>query len=65
MDILQKLSSMGWERVTRGMKLMNNGTEREYSKIQYALAEIDLSNKKFEKWISAQIWDLKLLPSHA
>lgn len=48
MDILQELSSVGWESVTCGM---NKGTAREYSKIQRALTEIDLSSKKFEKCI--------------
>ncbi|KAL3738573.1 hypothetical protein ACJRO7_020014 [Eucalyptus globulus] len=43
------------------MKLMNKGTEREYSKVPYALKGIDLSNNKFEECISDFIGDLKSL----
>ncbi|KAL3738584.1 hypothetical protein ACJRO7_020025 [Eucalyptus globulus] len=43
------------------MKLMNKGTQREYSKVPYALKGIDLSNNKFEGCISDFIGDLKSL----
>ncbi|KAF8036734.1 hypothetical protein BT93_C2447 [Corymbia citriodora subsp. variegata] len=43
------------------MKLMNKGTEREYSKVPYALKEIDLSNNKFEGCIPDSVGDLKSL----
>ncbi|KAL3738577.1 hypothetical protein ACJRO7_020018 [Eucalyptus globulus] len=43
------------------MKLMNKGTEREYSKVPYALKGIDLSNNKFEGCIPDFIGDLKSL----
>ncbi|KAF8027803.1 hypothetical protein BT93_E0662 [Corymbia citriodora subsp. variegata] len=44
-----------------GMKLMNKGTEREYSKVPYALMEIDFSSNKFEGCIPNLIGDLKSL----
>ncbi|KAF7847946.1 hypothetical protein BT93_L2427 [Corymbia citriodora subsp. variegata] len=47
--------------VDYGMKLMNKGMEREYSKVPYALMEIDLSNNKFEGRIPNLVGDLKSL----
>ncbi|XP_048131595.1 receptor-like protein 7 [Rhodamnia argentea] len=44
-----------------GMKLTDKGTEREYSKVPYALMGIDLSNNKFEGCILDPIGDLKSL----
>ncbi|KAF8028224.1 hypothetical protein BT93_E0969 [Corymbia citriodora subsp. variegata] len=44
-----------------GMKLTNKGTEREYSKVPFALMQIDLSNNKFEGQIPDLIGDLKSL----
>ncbi|KAK3429885.1 hypothetical protein EUGRSUZ_E01374 [Eucalyptus grandis] len=43
------------------MKLMNKGTEREYSKVPFALMQIDFSNNKFEGHIPDLIGDLKSL----
>ncbi|XP_039174342.1 receptor-like protein 9DC3 [Eucalyptus grandis] len=43
------------------MKLMSKGTEREYTKVPYALKGIDLSNNKFEVCIPDFIGDLKSL----
>ncbi|KAK3429746.1 hypothetical protein EUGRSUZ_E01238, partial [Eucalyptus grandis] len=43
------------------MKLMSKGTEREYTKVPYALKGIDLSNNKFEGCIPDFIGDLKSL----
>ncbi|XP_039169258.1 receptor-like protein 54 [Eucalyptus grandis] len=43
------------------MRLMNKGTEREYSKVPNALMGIDLSNNKFEGHIPDIIGDLKSL----
>ncbi|KAL3747974.1 hypothetical protein ACJRO7_016745 [Eucalyptus globulus] len=51
-----------WEKVLDfGMKLMSKGIEREYSKVPYALKEIDLSNNKFKGCIPDIIGDLKSL----
>ncbi|XP_030514453.1 receptor-like protein 6 [Rhodamnia argentea] len=49
--------------VAYDMKLMNKGTEREYSKVPYALMGIDLSNNKFEGCIPDLVGDLKSLIS--
>ncbi|XP_056173689.1 putative receptor like protein 25 [Syzygium oleosum] len=48
-------------KTTYGMKLMNKGTEMEYSKVPYALMGIDLSNNKFEGCIPNLVGDLKSL----
>ncbi|KAF8028124.1 hypothetical protein BT93_E0896 [Corymbia citriodora subsp. variegata] len=44
-----------------GMKLMNKGIEREYSKVPFALMHINLSHNKFKGHIPHLIGDLKLL----
>ncbi|KAL3738719.1 hypothetical protein ACJRO7_020148 [Eucalyptus globulus] len=49
------------EIVDYDMKLMNKGIEREYSKVPFALMEIDFSNNKFEGHIPNLIGDLKSL----
>ncbi|XP_039169299.1 receptor-like protein 7 [Eucalyptus grandis] len=43
------------------MKLINKGTEMEYSKVPFALMQIDFSNNKFKGHIPDLIGDLKSL----
>ncbi|XP_056173610.1 receptor-like protein 9DC3 [Syzygium oleosum] len=61
MNVLLDAKAKWFDIVTYGMKLLNKGTKREYSKVPYALMGIDLSNNKFEGCIPNLIGDLKSL----